>query len=803
MLKSYLKITIRNLNRNKVYSFINIFSLAIGMAACLVIYLFISNELSFDAFHSKKDNIYRLDEVQSFPGTNTQKVALSMPGMGPNLASEFPEVKSYARFWGHGGRLYSYGDKEIMVDKTAMVDSTFLKIFDFELLHGDRNTMLDLPNSIVLTEELSMAFFNTVDAIDKELVYMDGDTPVNLKITGVLKNVPDNSHLQFDMLASMSTITSQNPEFNNRWGSNFLVTYLLLENNTDIPALESKFPDFMVSHMNEDINDYYKLYLQALEDVHLGSVDMDHDYHNWREFDGSYVKVFFIMAIFVLIIASVNFMNLSTARSTARSKEVGLRKSIGANKSQIINQFLGESVILTFIALILALIIAGLFIPYLNEMAGRNLTLLSLTTNSLVPLFIVMISLIIGILSGSYPAFFIASFQPGAVLKGRIQGLGKKSVLRNVLVVGQFAVAIALIIGTIFAIRQLHFMQNKDIGFDKDQIVLVPLSRGANDKFETMKTELLRKQGVKGVTAAGQRIGNNFHQWGFKVKTDTAVNDITVSNVNVEYDYLSVYDIELKDGRAFSKEHGADAGYSFIINETLERELDLTDNAIGKTVGHGWYHNDTLGTIIGVAKDFNFNSLHHKINTLVISLHPEWGYDEMSVKVSPENMSETIEEIRATWTTLVDDRPFEYHFLDQHFETLYASDKQMSKVATMIAILAIIIACLGLFGLASITTEQRIKEIGVRKVLGASVIQLFSVLSRNFIILVLIAFVIAVPVTIYFIRSWLENFAYKTNISFEVFLFAGGLSMVVALVTISFKIIRTARLNPVDSLKEE
>ena len=802
MLKNYLIVASRHLIKNKTYSLINLSGLAIGIAACVVIYLFISEELSFDKFHQKKSQIYRLDEVQSFTGTETQKVALSMPGMGPNLLNEFPEIINFTRFWGMGKMLYKKGPQQFQIDKTVLVDSTFLEIFDFELVLGDKSTALDEPNSFIISEETALKMFNNTNVLGEELILERRGNEIPVKITGVLANVPENSHLQFDVLGSISTLTSQDREFNNQFGSNYLVTYLLLNPETDIQKLETKFPDFMVGHMGEDINQYYKLYLQQLSDVHLGSTDMDHDYHNWRKFDSKYVKVFTIMAIFVLLIASVNFMNLSTAMSSTRSKEVGLRKSIGANKSQIIKQFLGESVMLSVLSLVMALLIVAVFLPYLNDLTQRSLSLSALFEKPETIFFMLTGTLLVGIISGTYPAFVISSFNPIKVIKGQLSIKGGKSMLQNLLVTGQFVIAITLIISTILAVKQLNYMKNKDIGFDKDQVMLIPLDRNANQKYQSLKTELLLQGGVEGVTASGQRIGNNFHQWGFKIKTDTAAQNYTVSNVNVDFDFLEVYDIQLISGRSFSKEFSNDPEFGFIVNEALVEELGITD-PIGTQVGHGSYHEDSLGTIIGVTTNFNFNSLHHKVNTLAISLHPNWGYEEMSVKIKPENVGNTIANVKATWEKILPGRPFEYSFLDQHFETLYASDEQMSNVVPIIAGLAIIIACLGLFGLSTITLEQRIKEIGVRKALGASVGELFVLLSKKFIWLIFIAFVISVPVTYHLMREWLASFAFHINIGYGVFALAGILSLTISIITVSYKTVKTARLNPAEVLKYE
>ncbi|MEQ1587127.1 MAG: ABC transporter permease [Cyclobacteriaceae bacterium] len=799
MFKNYLSISLRNIRQNPLYAFINIFSLAIGLAACLVIYLFITDERSFDAFHAKNESIYRLDEVQNFPGTNEQRVALSMPGMGPAFLKDFPEVANFTRFINRGNQLVIKGENRLIIPSIAYVDSTYLEIFDFEVLQGDRTTALDEPYSMMVTEETALKFFPSVDqAMNNTLTWRDKE----YKITGILNDVPENSHMQFDALTSVATMLAEDKEFNDRWGGNSLNTYFVLHPGTDIPALESKFPAFMSRHMDDpDINKFYKLYLQPLNQVHLGSIDIEHDYNNYRKFNGSYLDVFYVIALFILLIAAVNFMNLTTARASHRWKEIGVRKTVGAKKLQLFSQFIFESVLLALFALVLAVLLDLLFVPLLNSVIGRQLSMNLFFENYLNILLVVAATLVLGILTGIYPSFYMTSFNMARVLKGGGKGEGR-SLFRSGLVVVQFGLALAMIVSTLIVVQQLSYMKNADIGFNKDQIMLVDMNREANEKFETMKQELLKNSLVKGVTASGQRLGNNFHQWGFKVKADTGVMEITPSNVNVDYDYLKVYGIQLAEGRDFSKDNASDNGRSFIINETFAKELGLKET-VGTPAGHGWYHNDSLGTIIGVVKDFNFNSLHYKVNTLEMVVHPEWGYDELSVKIDGTRTEEAIALVKGTWEQQITSYPFEYSFLDQHFEKLYQSDKQMSAVVTVMAGLAILISCMGLFGLAAITTEKKTKEIGIRKALGATETQITLLLSRNFAWLIALSFIIVSPITYYLLAGWLENFAYRIGINPFLFLLGGAIAMAIALLTISYHTLRSARANPVKALRYE
>jgi putative ABC transport system permease protein len=797
MLKNYLAIALRNIRQNPLYAFINIFSLAIGLAACLAIYLFITDERSFDEFHSKKTNIYRLDEVQNFTGTNVQKVALSMPGMGPALANEFPEVVTYTRFMNRNKLLVEKDEKRFLLNNLAQVDSTYLEIFDFPLLQGDRTTALDLPYTMVITEETALKFFASVDeAMNNTLKFRDRE----YKITGILKNIPEQSHMQVDALVSLTTTTSEDKGFNDRWGSNFLNTYLVLHPNTDIAAMEEKFPAFMSRHIDDpDINEYYKLFLQPLDQVHLASTDIEHDYNNYRKFNGKYLDIFSIVGIFILLIASVNFMNLTTARASHRGKEIGVRKTVGAKKVQLFSQFIFESVLLASVALVLAVLLNVALLPLLNTLIGRQLSLLTIFQHGEQVVFVILGTLALGLLAGIYPSFYMTSFSLSRIIKGGNEG---KSVFRSGLVVVQFGLALAMIVSTLIVLQQLTFMQSKDIGFNKDQIMLVDMNQEANEKFETLRTELKRSPHILGVTASGQRLGNNFHQWGFKVKADTGVVNITPSNVNVDYEYLTVYGMELKDGRNFSKDIATDNGMAFIINESLANELGLKET-IGTRAGHGWYHNDSLGTIIGIVKDFNFNSLHYKVNTLEMVVHPDWGYDEMSVKIDAAHAQEAIAHVKNLWEEHIPNYPFDYTFLDEHFAVLYRSDQQMGSVVAIMAGLAILISCMGLFGLAAIITSKKTKEIGIRKVLGASEGQITLLLSRNFMLLITVSFVLVTPVTYYLLRTWLEGFAYRVGINPLLFVLGGAIAMVIALGTISYHTLRSARANPVKALRYE
>ena len=799
MFKNYFKTAWRNLWKNKVYSAINVIGLSIGMAACIAILIFVSYERSFDNFHTK--NIYRLNEVQKFEGmVAAQKVALSMYPMGPTLRAEFPEVENFTRINAAGNTPLDYGDKRVYIKRVCFVDSTFLSIFDFKLLQGDRNTALEKPNSIVLTKETAENFFGKENPIGKRLTSYRRDDTTELLVTGVLENVPQNSQLQFNALIPFRTIES--PDWMNNWGGNWLNTYLELAPNTDIAALEKKFPAYLKRHMTNENWKNYELFLLPLSKVHGGASDIGLDNFNYQQFDENYTNIFFIIALVVLLIACVNFMNLSTARSAERAREVGVRKSIGAFRWQLSIQFIGESIMLSFIALFFAVILVKAFMPAIENLSGRQLEFPIFTSWKLA-VALIGGSIVLGILSGLYPSAYLSSFQPVKVLKGSTGTGRNKSLLRNVLVVTQFASAIFLIIATTFALRQLNFMKNKSTGFDREQVVNIPLNRAAGQHYSVLKKELLQSTLVSGVTASQDILGSHLDQSGIEFRGDGPKRELTSTRLIVDPDYVNLYKIQLVEGKNFSADSAAN-GREYIINQSLAKEL-LKDNTkaefsslLGKQFGF-----DSTGQIIGIAKDFNFNSLHHKIETMFMLNQTQWGFSNLSVKINGNRAKDALTHIESVWKKVCVGIPYEYQFLDDHFKEVYRADSQISTIVGTLAILAIIISCLGLFGLASYAAEKRVKEVGIRKVLGASLQHIVFKLSKDFLKYVLIAALIALPLSWFAVNKWLEDYAYRVNISWWIFLGAIVLALLIALITISFQAIKAAIANPVKSLRTE
>ena len=803
MFRNYFKTAWRNLWKNKIYSAINVIGLSIGMAACIAILLFVFYERSFDKFHTK--NIYRLNEVQKFEGmVAAQKVALSMYPMGPTLRAEFPEIKNFTRVNARGNTPLYYGEKKVYIKRICLVDSTFLHIFDFKLLQGDRNTALEKPYTIVLTKEVAESFFGKENPVGKTLTwYRDNDT-TDLLVTGILENVPQNSQLQFNALIPFRTI--ERPRWLDNWGGNWLNTYLELAPKTNIAALEKKFPDYLKRHMSDDNWKNYELFLLPLGEVHGGASDIGLDSFNYQQFDKRYTKIFFIIALIVLLIACVNFMNLSTARSAERAREVGVRKSIGAFRWQLSTQFIGESIMMAFIALFFAIILVKLFLPAIENLSQRDLDF-PIFTNWKLILSLLGGTIGLGVISGLYPSVYLSSFKPVKVLKGSPQTGRSKSVLRNVLVVTQFASAIFLIIATTFALRQLNFMKNRATGFDREQVVNIPLNQGTDRKYELLKKELLQNSLVSGVTASQDVLGSHLDQSGIGFKGDGPERQLTSTRLIVDPDYLNLYKIQLTEGKNFSSDSSAN-GREYIINESLAKEL-LKDNTkadftslIGKRFGFD-SSGQLVGQIVGVAKDFNFNSLHHKIETMFMFNQTQWGLNTMSVKINGSRAKDALTYIESVWKKINPGIPYEYEFLDDHFKEVYRADSQISTIVGALAILAIIISCLGLFGLASYAAEKRVKEVGIRKVLGASLQHIVFKLSKDFLKYVLIAALIALPLSWLAINKWLQDYAYRVDISWWIFLVAVILALVIAFVTISFQAIKAAVANPIKSLRTE
>jgi putative ABC transport system permease protein len=794
MIRNYLKIAFRNLWRQRVFSGINILGLAVGMAACFLIFLYVRFELSYDKFHSKADRIYRLATDVITP-SETIHAGITSWAFGPNIKADFPDVAAVVRI-NQTEMLVRKGDVKFQEDKVLFADSTFFQVFDFGLEKGDAAALLRNPFSVVLSESAARKYFGTADPVGQSLLLTGQDHVAT--ITGVMKDLPANSQIEADMLVSMSTLTQRmNKGLDEQWSNFGATTYLLLQPGADATGLEKKFPLFLERRNGKEMKEnqmYYTLFLDPMKDVYLQSDRDDGMEHG----NASNVYTFSIIAVFILLIACINFVNLTTARSTERAKEVGIRKVVGAERGQLMRQFIGESLMLAIIAYGLALVLAMLLLPLFNQLAGKTISTGIFSEGSAI-LLLLAAAISIGILAGTYPALVLSSFRPIAVLKGRFATGNRGSVLRKGLVVTQFAISIALIIGTIVVYRQMSFMRNRNLGFTKDQMLILdtygdPSKRALQQEIAALpqvKATSLASSVPGGVNSAAYSMVENYK------------GDMQIANLDlyfVDFDYIPQYKMQVVAGRAFSRDFGTDTTKAMVLNEAAVKLLGYPNAAAA--IGRKFQQWGREGQIIGVVKNFHFRSLQEPIKPLSIRMEPD-ASNLLSVQVSPANLPQTLAAIESKWKTLIPKRPYSYYFLDEFFDRQYRGEERFGRLFLNFSILAIFISCLGLLGLAAYSTAQRTKEIGIRKVLGANTGNILNLLSRDFMRLVFLSFFIAVPVAGYFMYGWLQDFAYRTDMSWWIFLLAGVIALFIAFATISFQAAKAALTNPVKSLRTE
>lgn len=807
MIYNYFKIAFRNLLKYKFISFINLFGLTIGIACCLLILVYIINELSYDKHHPEAGRTYRV--TRNFKNPETGIVSLHLgsvaPPFAPLLANDFKEIENITRLLPGGSTAIRYKEKMFNEENVFWGDERFFNFFNVKVVKGNPAKALADPYSIMITEELAKKYFGNEEPLNKMIRL---DNQFNFKVTGVYKDFPTNTHLHPRILLSFNTLkdTAIYGEENLRtnWGNNSFLTYIRLPANYDTKKMEKQFPAFLDRHMNEGdetkASQWTSLFLQKLTDIHLHSHLADEVEENG---DIKRVYVFSAIALFILLIASINYMNLSTARSALRAREIGVRKVVGAQRKEIIAQFLSESVLISWIAMILAFILTWLTLPWLNQLSGQELSIGILWRKDVI-LPMLAVPFVVGILSGIYPALFMSSFRPVLVLKGIFRVGGNAISFRKVLVTTQFAISIILIISTITVFKQMRFMQQKDLGFDKNHIVNLSYSSALNDRFDAFRTELLSNTYVKNVGRSSRiPTGRLLDANGASIRrSDTlepAKADIKV--VSTDQDFIPTYGIKIIAGREFSRDFTTDTG-AFIINEAAVKVLGLKSNedAIGKDFRYG----GRAGKLIGVFQDFHFESLHQKIVPLVLRApRSPNGYGNISIKIAGNNIPSALAHIQRTWQKFLPEIPYEFTFLDERFDRLYRSEERQKSIFTVFACIAIFIACLGLFGLSAFAISQRFKEIGIRKVLGANVSTIVALLSKDFLKLVLVAAVIAFPVAWFAMDSWLQDFAYRINVPWWVFVAAGLMAAFIAFVTISFQAIKAAIANPVKSLRSE
>ncbi len=773
MIKNYLKIAFRVIKKHKGYSFINIAGLAVGMACCVLILLWVQDELSYDTFHQNYREIYR-----TVLNVEDQWYSSSPWALAPILESEYPEVIAATRYR-YNTLLVTYGDRSFN-EQVAFVDPDFFEIFTFLIIQGDSTNPFPTLYSAVITERTAAKYFGREDPIGKALTINDR---FKFSVTGIIENVPSNSSLELDIIAPVKIFGE---ETLNSWALES-GSFLLLQKNASPDALGEKIAGITMER-DKRTDMTVTTYIRPLSRMHLHSLGGGGNI--------IYIYIFSTIAIFVLLIACINFMNLATARGSTRAKEVGMRKVVGAQRNHVIKQFFGESLLLSFIALIFAIGLVLLFLPGFNNLAQKSLRL-DLGGNLPILFGLIGITLFTGMISGSYPAFFLSAFHPVKVIKGSYSGKSAKPLLRKSLVVIQFTIAIVLIIGTLVMVRQLDYIRNKELGFNRQQVISLPMNPGLREAYESFKNELLQHSAVVSVTSATSRptqVGNiNPVYWEGRGPEQYE----TMNFIACDYDYIKTFEMEIVQGRDFSRDFPTDL-QNYIVNEEAVKFMGLKD-PVGKLFSI-WQNK---GQIIGVVKNFHSRSLHNEIVPVCITLNQEWGPNYVFVRLKPANISQALNEVEEIWKKSSPHFPFAYQFLDEVFEEQYRTDQRTGAIFKYFAILAVFISCLGILGLAAFTAEQRTKEIGIRKILGASVSGIVSLVSREFIILLALANAIAWPAAYFLSRRLLDSYAYRTGITVWIFVTAGALALAVALFTVSFQALKAARTDPAKALRYE
>jgi putative ABC transport system permease protein len=800
MFRNYLKIALRNIKKKKGYAFINISGLAIGMAACLMILLWVHDELSFDTYHKNADRIYRLT-IDANLGTQ-MKAPVSPTPAGPALVDEYPEVLQSVRLTRPNRSPVVVGEQDYFEENVAFADNSIFEIFSFLFLEGDPKTALETAYSAVITEDVAKKYFGGDSPIGK-MIKFDGDQ--EYAVMGVVKNVPKNSHFSFNILRSMETRYAEERPLMENWLAISQYTYVLLAENADPKSLEQKLPAFVDKNMGAILKSYgasLVLHLQPLKRIHLHS-----DFRGDIAAQGDIMSIYLFagIAFFVLIIACINFVNLSTARSATRAKEVGIRKTLGAVRHRLVGQFLGECILYSMLSLILAVVLIIVTMPWFNALVGRKLSLNILQIPWLVPGF-VCLAFIVGITAGSYPAFFLSSFHPVRVLKGKLKTGTKNLRFRRILVIAQFAISIVLIIGTMMIYKQLTYMKFKELGFDKEHVVVLPgLSDVMAASYETMRNEFKNIPGVVNVGASSLVPGRGITKSLFQPEGFAREQSQPMDYRFIDPDYLSTLEIDVVVGRNFSEDLATDRTESALINQTAAEKF-AWDEPIGKQFildsQQSGQEGETRLNVIGVIEDYHSTSLREKIEPMIL-FYDTTQCTTFSIRIAPTNIQKTLNLIQNKWKAILPQKPFDYFFLDDSFDSQYRAEERMGNLTLRFSLLAIFIGCLGLFGMASYTTEQRTKEIGIRKVLGASTGIIVGMLSKEYIVLVSVGNLIAWPVAYIMMRSWLDNFAYRTSPALWVFISAGLVSLTVALLTVSYQSIKAALSNPVKSLRYE
>lgn len=802
MLKNYIRIAGRNLLKQKTYSFINIFGLAISIAFFILIFLFVRDEVTHDSFHKRADRLYRVNVLSKEDDGSMSPHALTPPPLGPALQVEYPEILHMARFKKRGDVVVYQGKSSS--ESIALADPDFLRMFSFPLIKGDSQTVLEDRNSVVLGEEIAKRYFGDDDPMGKTLSIKGGSRFFDFTVAGIAKDVPQNSSITFDLLVPFDRIKDYTPErYLNQWTGFTTLTFVELRQDAQEADLEKKFPSFIQKHLGAIIKKYrggdlsaYQFDLQPLKDIYLNTQVRT------AYIAGSnslYSTILAGIALFILIIAAINYMNLAIARSSTRLREIGVRKVLGADKKKLMGQFFGESLFCSLISLFMGIALAELFLPVFNKFAGKQL-FIGYFSNWITPTSILGLSVIVGLVSGSYPALCLSSFRPAEVLRSHHK-LGGKSKFSRWLVVVQFTLSIFLIISALIMTSQLRYLRNRDLGIREDQVVVIPTqgSPQGTQLVERFRNDLSSYDTFVSVAGSNELLGND------RTYTESVVSykeaRVFAHYFFIGYDYCKTIGLEILEGRDFSRDFSSDPKESVIVNETLVKELGW-DSAIGKQLKTYMGRKEPL-TVIGVAKDFHFESLRSPIKPAIFYIEPRNQAEFIYVKIKPEDIPETLGLLEETWKKNAPHFPFMYSFLDEEFLKLYRIEERWQQIVRNTSIIAIVISCLGLFGLSALAITRRTKEIGIRKVLGASVTGLTRMFSMEFLKLVLFANLIAWPFAFYAMHRWLQSFAFRIDVQLWIFLLAALIAAAIALLTVGIQALKAALANPIESLRYE
>ncbi|HKL38872.1 MAG TPA: ABC transporter permease [Bacteroidales bacterium] len=806
MLKNYLKIALRTLQKYKGYTLINVFGLAIGLASAILIMLYVQDELSYDQHHQKKDRIYRITFQGKIRSSEIHS-ALSSNPMGPVMRDEYPAVEEMTRLRATTNSVIRVEDRKYIEDHLFFADSTVFNVFTMPFIEGNPHKALSEPNKVVLTQSTAEKYFGDASPLGKTIEWANGN--LELEVTGVMKDCPETAHFQYDLLVSY---LSSNYYESDMWLSTNVYTYLLLQDGYTASEMERQFPAMVKKYVGPQVQEIFgsswekfnesgymwSYHLQPLTDIYLQS-DLDNEIGKTGSMNNVYF--FSVIAFFLILIAAINFMNLATAKSANRAKEVGVKKVTGSSRRQLIFQFITEAMMITFLGLLLSIVLVEVAMPFFNNLADKSLDIHYFKN----PIFLVIllgIGIVVGLMAGSYPAFYLSAFNPVTVLKGKLSGGSKNSRLRGVLVVFQFIITIVLVVSTIVVGRQMQYINQKDLGFNKKHVMVINRVSELGTEQDAFRQELLSHPNILSASFSRNVPGGMTSSTAFYPEGSTPQQSMVIDFSATDPYYDDTYGIEMSEGRFFSEDYATDS-LGILINEAAKRKFGF-DKAVGKNVVlmQGNEGEDIVFEVVGVMKNFNFRSLHHEIQPLIFYYIND-HYSHMSLQLRPGQMQETLEFIRGKWGKFVSATPLDYSFLKNDWEAKYRQEQKVGTLFKAFSLLAIVISCLGLFGLASFMAAQRTKEIGVRKVFGASIPQILKLLSKEILILIAIATGIGWPLGYYFMNEWLQDFAYRIDISWVVFVLASVITLLVALLTVSYRALRAATANPAESLKDE